>query len=211
MTSLSLETDVPEKKIVNDLVGGLSIVPYGLLLLFCAYAFSQRWLDWGTNGGIPFLGCVIAWLLDTLIRWIYRKKYVFSFSRDTSKKNRKLASPIQFLTFLVFLTFLLASWYLDYKTQLPIRFLPILIGLPVGYRGIDWIRKGDSLYGQLLILFGVLLLAFGVAPWILHLPSHEMYFGPEGIYEFLLEGSLIALIGIMEHIIFLRARNAGTN
>jgi hypothetical protein len=209
MTSLSLETDVPEKKIVNDLMGGLAIAPFGLILLISAYGLAQGWLNWTAHGSIPFLGEVVAWLLYRMILWIYRKKYGFIFRNEMPKKDRKLASPVQFLLFLIFLALLFAFWYVDYRIRLPILFLPLLLALCAIIRGIIWIQKGASLYGQLNLLFGAILLGPSLAPWSLHLSTQNKFFGPEGIFELLSVGTIIILVSLVEHIILLRARTAG--
>lgn len=205
--SAVIEATTGNKKIINELFGGLSLAPYGIFLLLSAYAFAQGWLNWETNGGPPYLGGVLAWLIDKLIRWFYRKKYNFAFGIDKSDKKSKTSIIMGILIFLSFIG-LLVSWYVDANFHFQIRFMPLWFGFFVCLRGIDWLQKGWVGYGLTHVLSGIVPIGMSVMPLVLGVSSNNPYFGLEGVYELFAMGVVIIIISVMEHIIFLNVQNS---
>lgn len=204
--SAVIEATTGDKKIINELFGGLTIAPYGIFLLLSAYAFSQGWLSWETNGGPPYLGGVLAWLIDRLISWYYRKKYNFVFEIDQEKSNRESKSNLKGIIAVIALIGLLVTWYLDENIHSQIRFMPLWFGLFVCLRGIDWFQKRWTGFGLFHILLGIIPIGMSFAPLVLGISSENQYFGLEGIYELSAMGVIIIAISIMEHLIFLNVR-----
>jgi hypothetical protein len=204
--SAVIEATTGDKKIINELFGGLSIAPYGIFLLLSAYAFSQGWLDWETNGGPPYLGGVLAWLIDRLVRWYYRKKYGFTFEIHQPKSGGDSQSGLKGIIAVVAFIGLLVTWYLDANFHSPIRFMPFWFGLFVCLRGADWLQKRWTGFGLFHILLGIIPIGMSVAPLVLGISSENQYFGLEGIYELSAMGVVIIVISIMEHLIFLNVR-----
>ncbi len=201
-----IEATHGDKKIINELYGGLSLAPYGIFLLLSAYAFAQGWLNWETNGGPPYLGGILAWLVDKLIRRYYRKKYNFAFEIDQDKSNKESQSSIQVIVAIVAVIGLLVTWYLDENLHSPIRFMPLWFGFFVCLRGIDWLRKRWTGFGLFHVLLGIIPIGMSVAPLVLGISSENQYFGFEGIYELSAMGIVIIAVSIMEHLIFLNVR-----
>jgi len=204
--SAVIETTTGDKAIINELLGGLSLAPYGIFLLLSAYAFSVGWLNWKTNGGPPYLGGVLAWLIDRLIRWYYRKKYNFTFEIPQSRSNQESQSNIKGIVVIVAVIGLFVTWYLDENLHSQIRFIPLWFGFCVLLRGMDWLQKRWTGFGLFHILFGIIPIGMSVAPLILGISSDNQYFGLEGIYELSAMGVVIVAISIMEHLIFLNVR-----
>lgn len=204
--SVVIEATTGNKKIINELFGGLSIAPYGIFLLLSAYAFSVGWLNWETNGGPPYLGGVLAWLIDRLIRWYYRKKYGFTFEIHQSKSSGDSQSGLKGAIAIVAFIGLLVTWYLDENLHSQIRFMPLWFGFFVCLRGVDWLQKRWTGFGSFHFLLGVIPIVVSLAPLVLGISSENQYFGLEGIYELSTMGVVIIVIGIMEHLIFLNVR-----
>jgi hypothetical protein len=205
--SVVIDASTGDKKIINELFGGLSLAPYGIFLLLSAYAFAQGWLNWETNGGPPYLGGIFAWLMDKLIRRFYRKKYNFAFGIDPSDKKDKTLTKTGLFLLLSFVV-LLIFWYVDATFHFNIRFMPLWFGLFVCLRGIDWLKKGWARYGLTHVLSGIFPICMSVLPFILGVSSNNQYFGVEGIYELTTMGVVILIISILEHLIFLNVRNS---
>lgn len=204
--SAVIEATTGDKKIINELFGGLSIAPYGIFLLLSAYAFSQGWLDWETNGGPPYLGGALAWLIDTLIRWYYRKKYGFTFEIHQPNSSGNSQSSVKRVIEIVAFIGLLVTWYLDVNLHSQVRFMPLWLGLFVCLRGVDWLHKRWTAFGLFHILLGVIPIGMSIAPLILGISPDNQYFGLEGVYELSAMGIVIIAISTMEHLIFLNVR-----
>lgn len=202
--SAIIEVTTGDKKI--KLFGGLSIAPYGIFFLLSAYAFSVGWLNWRTNGGPPYLGGVLAWLIDRLIRWYYRKKYGFTFGIHRSRFNKENRSSIESIVAIVAVIGLLVTWYLDENLHPQIRFMPLWFGFFVFLRGVDWLQKRWVGFGLFHLLLGVVPISVSVAPLIFGISSDNQYFGLDGIYELSAIGVVIVAISIMEHLILLNVR-----
>jgi hypothetical protein len=206
--SAVIEATRGNKQIIDELFGGLSLAPYGVFLLLSAYAFNIGWLNWETNGGPPYLGGVLAWIIDRLIRWFYRKKYNFVFDIDKPNEERIDLSRLKVILVVVALIGLLVTWYLDASFHFQIRFMPLWFGVFVCLRGIDWLQKGWTGYGLTHILLGILPIGMSVMPMILGISSDNQYFGMEGIYELSAMGIVIIIVSVMEHLIFLNVRGS---
>lgn len=208
----TIEVETGDKNIIHELFGGLSLAPYGIFLLLSAYAFAQGWLNWETNAGPPYLGGVLAWLFDRLIRWYYRKKYNFTFFSDIREAQKKgIQTFAKGGLILVGLIGLFATWYLDANFHSRIRFMPLWFGLFVCLRGMDWLRKRWVGLGSLHIALGVVPIAMSIMPLILGVSSENKYFGLEGIYELSAMGLVIIVVSVMEHLIFLNVQSSEIN
>lgn len=194
-----------DKQIISELFGGLSLAPYGIYLLLSAYAFYAGWLDWETNGGTPYLGSALAWIIDRLIRLFYRKKYDFVFDIDKPITKRADSSRPKIILVIVALG-LLVAWYLDANYHLQIRLSPLWFGILVGLRGIDWLQKKWTGYGLTHILLSIIPIGLGFMPLVLGISTDNQYFGLEGIYELSAMGIVIIIISLTEHLIFLNER-----
>ena len=197
-----------DKKIINELFGGLALAPYGIFLLGSAYAFAQGWLNWETNGSPPYLGGVLAWLLDKLIRWYYRKKYNFVFEINQTKANDNKQAKIIAVFAIVAGIGLLVTWYMDKNIHSQIRFMPLWFGFFVCLRGMDWYQKRWTGFGILHIFLGMIPIGMSVTPLVLGISPENQYFGVEGIYELSAMGMVIIVISILEHLIFLNVRDS---
>jgi hypothetical protein len=85
--------------------------------------------------------------------------------------------------------------------------MPLRFGIFVCLRGINWIQKAWTGYGLMHILLGVIPIGLSVMPIILGISSDNQFFGLEGIYELLAMGTVIIIVSIMEHLIFLNVRD----
>lgn len=189
----SIDPTAGDKRIINELLGGLSLAPYGIFLLLSAYAFSQGWINWETNGGPPFLGGVLALLLDKLIRWYYKKKYNFVFEFHKRKPERTDPSTTTIILGILAIVGLLAAWFVDAKLHMQIRLMPLWFGLFVFFRGIDWGKKGWIGYGLIHVLLSMLPIGMSVMPLVFNTSSNNQYFGIEGIYELSAMGIVITV------------------
>ena len=207
--SAVIQTTRGDKQIINELFGGLSLAPYGIFLLLSAYAFNVGWLNWETNGGPPYLGGILAWVIDRLIRWFYRKKYNFLFDIDKPQENRAKLSKTKVTLTILGLVGLLVTWYLDANFHFQIRFMPLWFDLFVCLRGIGWLQKEWTGYGLTHILLGIIPIGLSTMPFILGISSDNQYFGLEGVYELSAMGIVIVIVSIMEHLIFLNVRGFG--
>src|SRR5512135_3085298 len=75
------------KKIIDDLFGGLSLVPYGVLMLYAALALALGWVSSANLGAPLFPSIVAAWLADRWVSQYYRAKYNFKFGLHQSKSD----------------------------------------------------------------------------------------------------------------------------
>jgi hypothetical protein len=204
----AIHDSIGDRKIINELFGGLAITPYGIFLILSGVAFALGWLDWKTNNGPPFLGGVFAWIIERLIKKYYQKKYSFSFmdEKETNKYTRQPIISDLFAGLLV--AGLLLAWFVEVQFHPQIRLMPLLFGGVVCWRGIDWMRKEWKTFGLIHFLLGCILVGMSFAPLILNVSTETAYFGFEGIYELILSGIVIIIIGIMEHMVFLSVRNS---
>ncbi len=110
-----------------ELLGGLSLTPYGIYWALSAFAFAVGWLNWETNGGPPFLGVLLAYLFDRLIRFYYHKKYNYSFAAAPSKTDNS-STRKAIITVLVVAT-LVVAWVIEKYIPLPMRLVLFLFGI----------------------------------------------------------------------------------
>ncbi len=192
-----------DNRATADLMGGLSLIPYGLYAILSALAFAQGWLDWQTNGGPPALGLLAAWLVSKLINRHYRKRYSCSF--DGASSNTDGTTSLNGLLVVLIILCFVAAWFVDARIHPPLRALPLLLGSLIVWRGVVWIRANNwPKYGVLHVGMGFSLIGLGLAPLILGVSSHNSYFGIDGILELALGGIATIVIGLIEHSVFLK-------
>lgn len=191
--------------ITRDLLGGLTLIPYGVYALLSALAFAQGWLDWQTNHGPPFLGLVAAWLASRLINRYYRKTYNHAFTTAPSSSADRTTLRTRLFVVLLGLCFI-AAWFVDARIHPSLRALPLLLGLFIVGLGIAWIRakKWPTCYGILHIGIGLLfVISLGLAPLLLGAPTENSYWGLDGVLELALAGTATIIVGVVEHRVFL--------
>ena len=172
-------------------------------MLLSAYAYFRGWLDWETNGGPPFLGFALAWLMDNLIRRNYRKRYDLTFESEYPWPGAWSQSDGKGIIPIIAVIGLLLAWYLDVNLHSRLRFMPLWFGLLVCLCGVNWLRNRWMGYGFFHAVLGIFLIGLGVAPLVAGISPESQYFGFEGIYELSAAGVVILAIGIVEHRIIL--------
>ncbi len=187
--------------IVDNLIGGLTLFPYGIYLLLSALAFYRGWLDWETNNGPPYLGFVLAWLFDLLIRKYYKKRYGFSFGTDEKTARTSSAFGVYGILFFVVLILI---WQIDAHFNFQVRLLSLFLGGVLCWRGAIWIKSGWKLPGWAHWITGFFILVMSVSPAILDVPADNMLFGFEGVVELGVLGLATLIISILEHSIFVK-------
>jgi len=206
---LAMKSD-GDQKIIGDLFGGLSLVPYGILLLFGAFALALGWISWANLGAPLFPGIVAAWLADRWVSQYYRAKYNFRFGLHKVKGESPAgASNKRFV--IVFLAGLALAGLINATLPLQVRLMPLLFGVTVGLRGRDWMQRGWAGFGALHLAAGVVPLGMGVAPLLLNIPLTSPYFGAASVFELAAIGLALAVIGLLEHFIFIRLHKPGVN
>ena len=193
-----------DKNIVDSLIGGLALFPYGIYLLLSAFAFLRGWLDWETNNGPPYLGFVLAWLFDWLIRKYYKKKYGFSFWKNETSSHTSSASGVY--GFLFFVAMILI-WQIEVKFDLQIRLLSLLFGSAICWRGATWIKNGWNWQGWVHLLTGCFIVGMSVFPAMLNVPTDNKFFGFEGVVELTTLGIATLVISILEHLAFINVKS----
>ncbi len=200
MTSAAQELTSRERS--DNLIGGLTLLPYGVLVLFSALAFAQGWLQW-EPGGVPFLGLVLAALFDKLIKRYYLNKFDFTFDANphasTPSRNKKLIGVLAVLGFLF-------AWFADANLHFPVRLLPLVIGIPLCSHGLV-VRVRHRILGWTHVCFGILLSLSGFLPLVLNYSHDNRFFGIDGVLELSILGTAAMVIGLMEHQIILHATN----
>jgi len=190
-----------DSAIVDNLIGGLTLFPYGIYLLLSALAFYRGWLDWETNNGPPYLGFVLAWLFDWLIRKYYKKRYGFSFGTDENTARTSSAFGVYGILLFVVLILL---WQIDVNFDFQVRLLSLFLGAILCWRGATWIKSGWKSPGWAHWIIGLFILGMSVSPAILDVPTDNMLFGFEGVVELGVLGLAALIISILEHSIFLK-------
>ena len=87
-----MQATTGDQKIIDDLFGGLSLVPYGVFLLYAAFAWALGWINWANLGAPLFPGIVAAWLLDRWLSQYYRAKYGFRFGLHKTQSDPPTSS-----------------------------------------------------------------------------------------------------------------------
>lgn len=199
-----------DKKILDDLLGGLSLVPFGLLALYAALAQALGWTSWANLGAPLYPGLVIAWLLDRRISQHYWARYGFRFGLHQDKSATPTASSTRrFVIF--FLAGLALTGLMNATLPMQIRLAPLWFGVIVGLRGRDWMQRGWTGPGALHLAAGLIPLGMGVAPLLLNLPPDSPYFGAASIYELAVMSAALGAIGLLEHLIFIRLQGSGAD
>ncbi len=196
------------KKILDDLFGGLSLVSYGVLALYAALALALGWVSWANFGAPLFPGIVAAWLLDRWISQNYRAKYNFSFGLHQAKSTAPATSATRRFV-LVFLGGLALTWLVNATLPLQIRLMPLWFGVTVALRGRDWMQRGWTGFGAVHLAAGLIPAGMGVAPLLLNTPLNSPYFGSASLYELAVMGAALAVIGLLEHFVFVRLERSG--
>lgn len=199
-------TNVPStgnQQILQELTGGLTLLPYGIYPLIAALAFYLGWIDWETNYGPPYVGFLLAWLIDRAIRWGYRKKYHFSWSKNRSETGFSRKDLLVILAGVA----IVAAFIVDDNFPSPIRWMPLLFGLWSCWEGIAWYKRNWVKFGLIHFLSGLIPIGVAILPLLLGVSSRNQFFGADGIYELAAVGVVLIVVGIMEHLIFLQVWN----
>jgi hypothetical protein len=194
-----------DRNVVDNLIGGLTLFPYGIYLLLSALAFLRGWLDWETNNGPPFLGFVLAWLSYWFIRKYYKRVYGFSFGNgETESRTLSVSGVYGILLFIA----LILIWLVDANFDFQVRLLSLLVGGFLCWRGMAWIKSGWKWQGWAHLITGCFVLGMSVSPAILDVPTDNMLFGFEGVIELCTLGVAVLIVSILEHSIFAKIHNA---
>ncbi len=197
-----------DKKILDDLLGGLSLLPYGALALYAALAQALGWLSLANFGAPLYPGLVAAWLVDRRISRHYWARYSFRFGLHQDRSPGSAAAATRrFVIF--FLAGLALAGLANAALPMQIRLAPLWFGLIVGLRGRDWMQRGWTGYGALHLVAGLIPLGMGAAPLLLNLPPGSPYFGAAAVYELAVMGAALGLIGLLEHLVFIRLQGPG--
>ena len=189
------------------LVGGLSIIPYGIYTILSALAFALGWLDWKTNNGPPFLGYLLALAFDKLIRRYYDKKYGFSFDTTSTSTDSR---PMPTLIIVVVVLGMIVAWMIDANLHPAVRLLPLWFGALICYRGFAWLRTSWKHYAWVHLGLGILSVGLSFLPLILNTNSNNRYLGIDGVLELSLIGIGAIIVGIAEHRILLQEYNVAS-
>ncbi len=184
-----------------DMFGGLALLPFAVVFSLSALAFAQGWLDWETNGGPPFLGEVVAFLIFRYIQKNYygrHLQYVFeppSLQSNLKPQGRRAAMVI----IVVLVVALFVAWYFDARAHWSIRLLPLVAGIPLlvlgeWYRRTEWRILSWGYFGA-----GGLLLLYSIIPSILQVSINNSQFGLEGVWELLTLSLVIVIVSLAEH------------
>ncbi len=181
------------------LFGGLALLPFAFLLLLTAITFDREWLNWETNGGVPFLGQVIAFMLYKLIqRYYYNRRYgyVFDFTQKNIEKGEfKVKSMLVF----VFMVALLLAWYADAHTLLPVRLLALGAGGVLLMIAKNHAQQQNTVLSSGYLIAGTIMLLYGLLPLFLQVQANERHFGLEGVWELIASAMTIVIIALAEH------------
>jgi hypothetical protein len=179
------------------LIGGLSIIPYGIYTILSALAFALGWLDWKTNDGPPFLGYLLALVFDKLIRRYYDKKYGFSFDKTSSLSTDP--RPMSMVIIVVVVLGIIVAWIIDATLYPAVRLLPLWFGALLCLQGFVWLRTSWKSYGWIHLVLGISFIGLSFLPLILNTTSNNHYLGADGVLELMIIGAGAITIGVMEH------------
>lgn len=184
-----------------DMFGGLALLPFAVVFSLSALAFAQGWLDWETNGGPPFLGEVVAFLIFRYIQKNYygrRLQYVFG-PPDPQSNIKPQVTRVAMVIMVIFVAALFVAWYYDARAYWSIRLLPLVAGIPLLVLG-EWHRRTEwRILSWGYLGAGGLSLLYGIIPSVLQVPINNNQFGLEGVWELITLSLAILIMSLAEH------------